>query len=805
MEPHHVAVMTKGLYRAGQPMRMRTTDIVIAVTIGSAVLCGPAALADTDVSDAAFFENEIRPILAKRCYECHSQETGPENGELVLETVAGIAAGGTRGSILPTNDSDPGWLLRAVRYEDVDVQMPPEGKLPDAELALLERWVRTGGKLPHYNSEPRTASQSIDWNAARSFWSYRPLTHVHPPATSNRAWIRTAVDSFVLAELEKHGLASSPPADRATLIRRMSFAAIGLTPSPSEVEAFVSDQTPGATERVVDRLLASPQFGERWSRFWLDLARYTDSTPEWQSPTDRAWIYRDWVVRAFNLNLPFDQFVRLQLAADLLPNVNPTELAALGFLGLSPTYWKELRLAPAVIEQIVADEWDERLDTVSRTFLGLTVACARCHDHKFDPITMHDYYGLAGVFASTQLHERPLLPEPQASLVREAHQKILGLQDKLKAAQAMKSDEGTTKAIECQIADMRKTPGYQFPWAHVVREASVHVQPDGDEMTRLEYREGEARDLPVFRRGNPANRGEFVPRRFLQLFAAHEPCRLDQGSGRRQLADALFAASRGLVARVIVNRIWDQYFGTGLVRTTSDFGSQGERPSHPELLEYLAAELASRSWDLKWLHRQILLSSAFGQSSVTRPEASAIDPDNRLLWRASRRRLDFEMWRDAILVATGSLDTRSGGPSRPIDDPDNSRRTVYVTIHRDELHSLLRTYDFPEPSAHSPRREPTITPLQQLFVLNSPWMQRQAHVLFERIRPYPSTAARVEICYQWLLSRRPSDAEIATAENFLSANPLTRDKIDRTSAAADRRWQDYLQVMLGLNEVFFVD
>ncbi len=783
----------------------------------SALLCGLNCFAATDEVPVAniptpsrfgvdFFETQVRPLLTRRCSECHSTETGAENGGLILESAEGIASGGSRGPMISKDNPEKSLLLHAVDYLDPELQMPPEGRLPADELEILRHWVRDGAALPEYKLVPRPPSHSIDFEAGREFWSFRPLAAVTLPDVADPDWVRVPMDSFVLAKLLEHRLTPNPEADRAILLRRLSFDVIGLPPTPDEIAAFVLDESPDAVEEVVDRLLASPHYGERWARVWLDLARYTDFTPDWQNPTDRGWIYRDWVVQALNDNMPYDRFVRLQLAADLLPDVDLRDLAALGFLGLSPTYWKELRLAPPVIEQIVADEWDERIDAVSRTFLGLTVSCARCHDHKFDPVSTEDYYALAGIFASTQLEERPMLPDAEAKVVRAAREQVKQLEAKLKPLEEQKSPE--SDALRQQIDSLKKgTPHFDGPFAHVLRDASVHVLPEGDELTKLEYREGQARDLPVFRRGNPANPGDIVPRRFLSVFLADESSLFNHGSGRAQLAEALLNEARGLTARVIVNRIWDQHFSAGLVRTPSDFGTQGDRPTHPELLEYLAAEFVRRDWDLKWLHREILLSAAYRQSSAFRDDANAADPDNRLLWRANRRRLDFEMWRDATLAVSGQLDLSLGGPSRPVDDLNNVRRTLYVTIDREELHPMLRMHDFPEASSHSPRREPTTTPLQQLFVLNSPWMEKQTVALFETLKPIMDDDERLDRVYRGLFSRSPEPHEMQIAKQFLRPTGGEPD-VDTPVAGADGnevRWKDYLQALLGLNEFHFVD
>jgi len=693
--------------------------------------------------------------------------------------------------------------------------MPPAGKLPAAELAVLDRWIRDGAVLPEYQAAPRPKTSRIDFDAGRKFWSFQPLAPVALPVLPNSGWVRRPLDSFVLEKLNEHHLAPNPDADRATWLRRVTFDLIGLPPTPEELDAFLRDDSSNAEATLVERLLASPHYGERWARVWLDLARYTDNTPDWQNPTDRGWLYRDWVVRALNQNLPYDRFVQLQLAADLMPDTPLQDLAALGFVGLSPTYWKELRLAPSVIEQIVADEWDERIDAVSRTFLGLTVSCARCHDHKFDPISAEDYYGLAGVFASTQLDERPLLPQEAAQAVRDARKQVQELTAKLKPLKDKKAPEAT--AIEQQILSIRtSTPHYDEPWAHVLREASVYVVPDGTDATKLEYRETVARDLPVFRRGNPSNPGDIVPRRFLTVFQPATATPFKQGSGRAELADSLLNQAGGLLARVIVNRLWDQHFSSGLVRTPSDFGAQGDRPSHPELLEYLAYEFVAHNWDLKWLHREIVLSATYRQAASFRADANAIDPANHFLWRMNRRRLDFEMWRDATLSVNGTLDLTLGGPSRPVDDLKNVRRALYVTVAREELHPMLRMHDFPEASAHSPRREATTTPLQQLFVLNSPWMETQADALWRRLKSLESDEQRLEVGYRLLFSRLPTNTEKQVATRFLAVQTIATTPANSSDAKSapetqddksqkESQWKNYLQALLGLNEFHFVD
>lgn len=742
---------------------------------------------------AEYFEKHVRPLLAKHCYECHSADS-EQSGELALDTLEGLKTGGSRGPLFSPEQPEKSLFLHAISYKDDELLMPPEGKLAAKELAVFEQWVKLGAVTPEYKGPLRDQSK-LDLEKARQFWSFRPLQQVTPPSLSDdqaAQWVRRPLDAFIWQQLREHKLQPSGEADRRTLIRRVTFDLTGLPPSYDEVQAFIADESPDAYERLVDRLLASPHYGERWARHWLDLARYSDTLEQWLNSSAQAWLYRDWVVAAFNRNLPYDEFVRLQLAADMLPDTLPKDLAALGFLGLSPSYWKELRLAPEIIETVVAEEWEERIDAVSRTFLGLTIACARCHDHKFDPITTEDYYGLAGVFASTQLEDRPLLPPAEAQVVIEAKAKVDALKKKLETVKDKSSSEAQQWKKEMESIE-QSTPNFSEPWANVVREASIYVVADGDEFTKLEYRENQPRDLPVFRRGNPSNPGPIVPRRYPAVLSDGTPEPFQKGSGRAELAEQLLTDSQGLTARVFVNRIWGQHFGAGLVRTPSNFGVQGDPPTHPELLEYLAAKFVRQGWDIKGLHREMVLSATYRQSSDFTAAGDQADPENRLLWRMSRRRLEVEMWRDSMLAVAGNLDPTIGGNCLPLQSPTNFRRTLYAQIARRDLDPLLRLYDFPEPTSHSPRRLPTTTPLQQLYVLNGPFIMNQASVIASNLPE--ADDAKVAACYRQLFARDPSEQEKQLAMQFVNASEGT----------PTQRWQRYVHALLGLNEFIFVD
>jgi hypothetical protein len=679
----------------------------------------------------------------------------------------------------------------------------------------------------------RSGDQAISIAAGRAFWSFRPLQRSLPPAVNDRLWPQQRIDMYVLAALEAVGRAPAASAERRTLIRRVTFDLIGLPPTPEEVEAFVGDDGPEAYARLVERLLASPHYGERWGRYWLDLVRYCDVPESWAKSNAQAWLYRDWVVQAINQDLPYDQFVMRQFAADQMAECEPADVAALGFLGLSPSYWKELKLAPDVIKMVVAEEWEERIDAVSSTMLGLTVACARCHDHKFEPITQHDYYGLAGVFASTRQVARPILPPEDATRVlaalREVEQldgegkKLTDELKKLEAEQKKAEAERTqapedealrakAESIAAKIAETkqnaetaaarateirRTTPQFDSPLAYAIEDASLDVLADGPSRTKLEYRTGEGQDVAVQMRGNPTTLGPVAPRRFLAVLAA-EPRQFTQGSGRLELAQAIFRDAAPLAARVMVNRVWQHHFGRGIVETPSNFGTQGARPSHRELLNDLAARFIESGWSLKWLHREIVLSATYQQASQV-DGAANVDPDNRLFGRTSRRRLEVEPWRDAMLGAAGTLDRRVGGADVELNDATNNRRTLYGTVRRRELADLLRLYDCPDATAHLPARIDTTTPLQQLYVLNSEFIGRQAVAMAARVRDeHPGNLpAQVRRAYALLFGRGPSERELTLAEWFLAPAGTDEPAFDR--------WQQYVEVLLASNELMFLD
>lgn len=549
----------------------------------------------------------------------------------------------------------------------------------------------------------------IDWAKARQHWSFVPPKAQALPKVKDTAWLRGRVDHFILASLEAKALTPSREADARTLIRRLTFDLTGLPPTPEEVRAFVNDTRPDAYARLVDDLMGRRAFGERMASVWLNLARYAEDQAHQVGNNSsfsypNAWRYRDWVIAAFNADLPYDRFIEKQLAVDLIEPQNKADLAALGFLGLGHKLYARGRL------DVQAEEWSEQVDTVSQTFLGLTVACARCHDHKFDPITARDYYAMAGVFASVQMVN--LRPDG-------------------------KDEDGKT------LAD-KMDPGT----VHIVRDEKPH-------------------DLPIYDRGDVEMPGNTVPRGWLQVLSKGEPVKFQQGSGRAELARQITAPTNPLTARVVVNRVWDLLFGKPLARTTSNFGATGDKPTHPELLDDLAVGFMQNGWSLKRLMRELVLSATYRQSSSGSAANAQIDEANDHLWRMNRRPLGIESWRDAIMVTAGTL-TLEGGASQSLDAPTHHKRTIYSQVSRRELNKTLMLFDYPDANVHAARRSTSTTPTQKLFVMNSPFIIEQSKKLAQRLQQSGSDeASRIRHAYELLFAREPEAEELAVALEFL--------------------------------------
>ncbi len=590
---------------------------------------------------------------------------------------------------------------------------------------------------------PDLAEPEIDWAKAREFWSFQPPKAQPRPTVKNRSWPRQPLDFFVLAKMEQKKLQPSSEADRRALVRRVTFDLTGLPPTPEEVDAFLAGKSPQAYEALIDRLLASPRFGERLASLWLPLARYAeDQAHQVGSDTKffypNAYKYREWVIEAFNRDLPYDEFIRQQLAADKSSSSSSKNLAALGFLGLGPKYYNRGRI------EVMADEWEDRVDTVTRTFLGLTVACARCHDHKFEPITQRDYYALAGVFASTSMLNRIPGSTPD-------------------------KEDNSEKAGD----------------ASKMSSATLHIVEDG-----------KAQDLNIFLRGNPERKGPVAERGFLRVLSTDAPIQFKDGSGRRELAERIASRANPLTARVMVNRIWGVIFGRPLVITPSNFGHTGVAPTHPELLDDLAVRFMKSGWSVKTLVREMVLSATYRQRSEADAKKMAADSANALLSHMNRRRLTGEQWRDGALFVSGQLDS-SGGKSLELDDPSNKHRTVYARVSRLKLNDYLMLFDYPDANVHAEKRSTSTTATQKLFLLNSSFATAQARAFAARIQSEAdaSDEARVRRAYQFLFSRNPEKAELNLAMDFLR----------QPAANGQTRWEQFAQLLLASNEFMYVD
>jgi hypothetical protein len=781
----------------------------------------------TRAEGAEFFEKEIRPLLVERCHKCHG---GPKvKGGLRLTSRANLLKGGESGPAVVLGKPDDSLLIKAIRYNDTP-QMPPTEKLKARDIARLTRWVAMGVPWPETTrDQPPAAGAKGPYQITdeqRRFWSFQPIQSVAPPAVTDTSWPRSGLDRFILAGLEAKGLKPAPPADKRTLLRRTTFDLTGLPPTPDEMDAFLRDDSPDAFARVVDRLLASPQYGERWGRHWLDVVRYADSFDlrgiGGEMDIADAWRYRDWVVNAFNRDLPYNQFITEQIAGDLLrtpsplpsppgggegkgegEGVNADGIVATGMLAIGN--WGG---GDADKEKLLTDIVDDQIDVVGRAFLGLTLACARCHDHKFDPIPTDDYYSLAGIFFSTHILPNvglktdgpPMLRIPLARpAVVQAYQqyeaRLAQLQKQigqmtLRQAVALLGQANPygqqlfLARLQVELATLKKHPPASVPYANGAQEGGVPGSPHAG-----------IHDIRVHIRGRYDRLGDRVPRRFPRILAGENQTPITQGSGRLQLAQWLTQPEHPLTTRVIVNRIWQHHFGDGIVRTPSNFGKQGERPTHPELLDYLARQFVASGWSIKQMHRTILLSATYRQSSTAAAETLKADPDNRLFCRMNRRRLEAEAIRDNLLAVSGRLDLTMGGPA--VSDFAAARRTLYLMTIRSDRTGFRPLFDVADSTAPVDRRTVSTVAPQALFLLNHPFVLEQNRMLAKRIAAEGGSddRTRIQKAYALLYGRPPAPEEVRIGVDFLG----------RPGIARESAWEEYCQVLLCANEFIYVD
>jgi hypothetical protein len=787
---------------------MRAAWPLLALILTSA----PAAAQTTD---AEFFESKIRPVLATRCYGCHSSKLAAPKGDLVLDTKAGLLKGGRLGVDVVPGKPAESRLIHALNHTDPALAMPPTGKLPAAVIADFELWIAKGAVDPRVDPAVGAPAPAplvgMPIEQGRKWWAFQPVS------AHNKS-----IDAFITEKLQQNKLTMSPRADRRTLVTRAYVDLVGYKPTYEETQAFINDKSPNAYEKLVDTLLASPAYGERWARHWMDVARFGEdnSTTEATNPAyPFAWRYRDWIIEAINADVPYDRFIKLQLAADKMPDATRDDLRALGYIGASPIYHKDQRLSAEVTYGFLTDDWDDKIDAVTRGVLGMTVACARCHDHKFDPILTKDYHALMGVFASTMRAERPLFDiDPQveqrylwvqrrlfdlaysanlavneASTFVEPEKRVAKWKGEIETlkAEMMALQERYPKLVEnvqrfWTFRDpkapappppppgQRRNPASSEPFTQAVYDAAQFINGEDPTYTFIDYKPGEARNVPIFRAGSVTSPGEIVPRGFLTVLSKGDTAFKDTGSGRLELADRIFSDSASLAARVIVNRVWDWHFGRPLVPTPSDFGVQGEKPSHPELLDDLSARFIANRWSLKWLNKEIMMSAAYQQASKPRADAEAVDALNTLVWRVNPRRLDVESYRDSLLRSAGVLDETLYGVSDDLSEETFRRRTIYGRVSRSNTSMLLKLYDLPDPNQTSPGRDLTTTSLQQLFVMNSAFMHSLGVALAEAVRGDETYELKVRSLYRKILSRDPSVEELAEGRKYLTQGSVER-------------------------------
>ena len=760
------------------------------------------AVADDDFSaeDIDFFEAQVRPLLVQHCYDCHSTDAKKLQAGLYVDSREGMIKGGDNGPAAVVGKPHESLLIDAVKYKSYE--MPPDKKLADNEIDILMKWIERGLPWPQVTTSPghAVAEQNIDWaEAKQSHWAWQTVQR--PDVPSSVSANSHPIDAFIAARRDAAETSSVPAAEASILARRVYLDLAGVPPTPQQVSDFttaIATDRDKAVADLVDELLASPLYGQRWGRHWLDVARYSDGFGGFldSSGLEHAWRYRDWVVNAFNQDMPFNRFLELQIAGDLVGNKH--DAVATGFFALGPFYRSDGG-DPDSVALAKGDTLDDRVDTLTRGLLGVTGSCARCHDHKFDPIPQKDYYSLAGIFNNTDVHSLPLSPDDIVSRFNEHNAAVADLTNRIK--QLKTEDEKTQKnELEQQLEELRKNAPPGIDEAHTLRDTG-------------------GGDMNVAIRGNLRKEGDVVPRRFLRIVAGPEPKSFTDGSGRKELAAAIVDPRNPLTVRVFVNRVWLHHFGEGIVSTPGNFGVLGERPSHPELLDWLASEFVDKGWSIKQLHRLIITSKTYQLSSQFAEEAFGVDGDNHLLWRMTPRRMDVESWRDSLLSVTGELDTAPNGPA--VDNiTASNRRTLYAKVSRNgdvfPSDEFLRRFDFPTMRATVAKRPRSVVPQQFLFLMNSPFMMDRAKALVRRLEGMAATdEQRIQHAYQLLFSRLPSDEEVNIGLEFLAVNhsePNAPASGPRLAPSADEestqleisQWQQYAQTLLSSNEFMFV-
>jgi cytochrome c553 len=766
---------------------------------------------------SAFFEKKVRPVLVEKCVSCHGEKK--QAGGLRVDSRKALLTGGDRGPALVPNKPEQSLLVQAIRHNE-ELKMPQKTKLPQADIAAIAEWVKLGAPWPD-DSAPATPTASkggerVFTAEEKAFWAFQPVKRPAVPEVKNKSWVKNPIDPFILSKLEAAGMKPAGEADRRTLLRRVTFDLTGLPPTIEELEAFLRDARPDAWERVVERLLASPAYGERQGRRWLDVARYADSNGMDENLSyANAWRYRDWVIKSFNEDVPYNRFIRDQIAGDLVPGGTDAEradrLTATGFLLVGPKM-----LAEDDPMKMRMDIIDEQLDTAGQAILGLTLGCARCHDHKFDPITAADYYGLAGFFYSTKSmknysvvavwNERSIASASETAALAEFDKKLAAK----KSAQAAQDKPGFRGVLGfAAVANHER---------HRKENAAFEkTRPKIAEVMAVED-EKKPQNLKVHLRGNHLTLGAEAPRRFPKIISDAPLSLGSERSGRLEFAEWMAKPENPLTARVMANRIWAGHFGTGIVRTPDNFGRLGERPTHPELLDFLASEFTKSGWSVKSLHRLIVNSNAYRMaSSATILQA---DPENRLYSHFNRRRLEAEELRDALFATAGTLDRTPGGTLLPVPNRQyvtstanrnfegyqSMRRAVYLPVIRSAIYDVFQTFDFPDPSVPNGNRSTTTVPTQALMLMNGQVTDRAAESLAKVLLAKPGDdAARIGEAYRLTLGRDVRSAEVEKVQAYLKKSESSADS--KLSAEAKRllAWRGFCRVLFASNEFAFVE
>ena len=823
---------------------------VIAMAVGATL---SHAAADAEKQRIAFFEMEVQPLLQARCLKCHGDTTA--KGKLRLTSRDSLLKGGDTGPVVDLQSPAKSKLLKAISYNDDNLKMPQDGKLSAKEIDVLTKWVMDGVHwTPGAASVAKQPEQPIGkiTDEARKYWAYQPITKPSAPQVRERTWLRNPIDAFILAKLENKGLTPARPAERTALLRRIYYDLTGLPPTPQEVDAYLADKSPDAYEKLIDRLLASPRYGEKWGRHWLDVVRYAETNGyERDGAKPHVWRYRDYVINSFNTDKPFDRFIKEQIAGDELPDLTPEAIIATGYYRLG--LWDD---EPADRDQARFDEFDDIVATTSQAFLAMTMNCARCHDHKIDPIPQKDYYSLLSFFSDIPRFDlnqdtrsavafRDLSPPD----VRASYEKELIQREAKRAELLAEMKEIEDEAIKKMPAeDQRATEG---PERAAVLKRKIGRYLNADQSARyfaLRNQHAALKLVPepnrvlalsvnhcyvnppattVMIRGNAHSPGGTVEPNFPQILSKARavipaPPKGALSSGRRSvLANWIASKENPLTARVIVNRIWQHHFGRGIVPTSNDFGKFGDRPTHPELLDWLASDFMEGGWRIKRMHKLIMLSNTYQMSSSARASGLSADPGNSLLWRFNMRRLTAEEVRDSMLAVGGNLNLKMGGPSiypkipREVlagqsipglgwgtSSPEEaSRRSIYVHMKRSLLVPILGQHDQADTDSSCPVRYTTTVPTQALGLLNGDFSNEQAQALAERLRKEApaNLANQVRFAIRLTAARAPVDDEVKKDIAFIN-NQRSKHKLDEFDAL-----KRYCLLLLNTNEFFYLD